>query len=129
MTRKLDTEITCFKMLREGEFLANWTTMATKCGPLTAQPIYKYVCDITTAPQLDENGFILDNLEIHNYFVKTYSKQLPAVSCERMAAHAVKTIRLMATRIQLPLISVSVSISGMPGAWLTATYNSNKRCN
>lgn len=120
--RKIDPEISNFKMERDGQFLAKWTNEATKCGPASAQPIYQYKCVLVCAPSLDENGFIIDNLQIHDYFVKTYGKALPAVSCERMAAHAVKTIKRMCQKDGLAIEQVSVSISGMPGAWLTAEW-------
>jgi hypothetical protein len=124
MKRTIDTELSSFRMKREGQFLANWSTLATKCGPATAQPIYQYTCDIVTGPSLDEQGFIIDNLAVHQYFVDTYGKApLPAVSCERMAAHAVKSIKAACKKIGLPLHSVAVAVSGMSGAWLTAEWH------
>lgn len=122
--RKTDPEISCFKMRRQGQFLAHWSSTATKCGPSTAQPIYTYECNITCEPSLDENGFIIDNLKVHEYFVKTYgTTALPAVSCERMAAHAVKSIKRACVKEGMSVLFVSVMVSGMAGAELTAEWS------
>lgn len=118
--------ITCFKMRREGQFLAKWSREETKCGPAEAQPIYQYACDIVAAPELNDSGFIIDNLEVHRYFLNTYgTRPLPAISCERMAAHGVKSIKRMCETEGVTLISISVSVSGMTGAWLTAEWRND----
>ena len=123
MIRSRVTEITSLKIVREGQFLAKWTSTATKCGPETAQPIYEYTCTVECLPSLDPNGFVLDNQDIHAYFVKTYgTKPLPAVSCERMAIHAVKTLVRKCISISLAVTRISVSVSGTKGAWLTAEF-------
>lgn len=120
----IETKISTFKMRRVGQFLAKWTTDHTKCGPKTAQPIYTYEVNIECDPVLDSNGFIIDNLTIHEYFVKTYGTiPRPAVSCERMAAHGVKSIKRECDRVGTKVRKIAVTVSGMPGAELTAEWS------
>jgi len=108
------------RMRREGEFVANWSDVHTGCGtPKLGPNVYRYVCEIeSTRESLDENGFILDNMEVDAYFQSVYSARVPAKSCERIAINAVEHIRRM---LRDPL-RVAVTIYGSPQAGLTAEW-------
>lgn len=90
------------KMVRRGNFKANWTTSENMCGvTVSPNPTYNYVCEIECGTILDEHGFMIDQLDVDRYFQVKFaaSHQQPsgvkALSCERMAIICCSDVKYM----------------------------------
>lgn len=99
-----------------------------KCGTPDNHVLHYKVKIETTSDNLDHNGFIIDNNEIHDYFVWTYRYASAFESCEKIAMAACEEFR---SRV-IGCKKVAVSISGNPAnAWLTCSWErltlTNKR--
>ena len=95
-------------MRRSGTFLCRWNSTDGKCGTRDhLTPVYHYECVIEALPVLDQNGFLMDQLDIDKYFqnryygdqVPTYSLHNPTGtpshpprSCEQIALNAINDI-------------------------------------
>lgn len=110
-------------MERTGEFSVNWTgNNSTQCGTLGQSVISYRVAIETTADKLDVNGFIIDNNEIHAYFVEHYRHVVDFESCELIATKACKYFHDKVNSLYM----VRVAISGNPSAaWLTAEWDAD----
>lgn len=111
------------RMERNGQFTVNWkTSAATQCGvPGNNILSYRVVFE-TSDKHLDPNGFIIDNHQVHEYFVSKYSNVDKFVSCELIATAACRDFR----QLMPNLFGGSISISGNPAAaWLTAHWSRN----
>jgi hypothetical protein len=76
---------------RSGMFKCNWSDFGNRCGT-DPQPIqeYRYQCEIETTDVLDEQGFIVDQLDVNNTMQQLfYPEPTHARSCERIAIAAV----------------------------------------
>lgn len=88
---------------RSGKFPCHWLSTDNMCGTIhTTEPIYSYNCIIETADILDKRGFVMDQLDVNNYFQKRYTQDKrgrqtkhAAVSCEQIAINAVNEIKHM----------------------------------
>lgn len=105
---------------REGQFQVEATEdRDTQCG-IMGTSRFDYRVEVTCRETaLDENGFIVDQLEIHKAMQEKYRMMFRLPSCEELAIHAAKMIASMCREIE----RVSVTISPMQGASMTATVN------
>src|SRR5579859_7836789 len=90
------------KMVRRGNFTANWKTTENMCGVTESHnPTYNYVCEIECGTILDEHGFMIDQLDVDRYFQVKFaaSRRNPngvnALSCERMAIICCDDVKYM----------------------------------
>lgn len=116
-----DSDLT-LSLEREGEFSVRWTeSNDTQCGPTKLTDIMIYKAKITmNGAMLDDNGFIVDNMFIHYYFLEKYKEVRIFESCERIAIAACKDLK---EKIGERLMAVEVMIAGTPQARLTARCN------
>lgn len=83
-------------MRRDGTFKCDFIRTAGKCGSILEQcPEYYYECEIVAKPILDENDFLIDQLDIDEYFQKRYKCGHQPQSCERIALNAIDDIKFM----------------------------------
>lgn len=101
----LPEEVLPIAIHREGSFRMEEPATATKCGPPDIIE-FRYECCIhTSEAHLDENGWIVDGMTIHNYFTLHLAKQ-EFVSCERLTLQAVNDLRRLApgcSRVEVKL--------------------------
>lgn len=96
-----------------------------KCGlPDTSTFNYSVKIEGTDA-RLSAEGFLVENSRIQQYFDKTYKKVQPVKSCERIACDAARALGEMIRREGRDVVSVTVTISGTPGANLTAIWKNH----
>lgn len=101
-----------FRQQATGHFTAN-VSGPTHCGPDATSPkTYPYEVEIyyTAEAQLDQNGFLLDNLTFDVYF---NSIENVDVSCELLAKQAAEYLHSLANAI-CPSCVVRVRIWGIP---------------
>lgn len=87
---KLDVTIN-----RLGTFdVTDISDVANQCGRIGARQ-YKYKVAVTeTSKYLDNDGFLMNNVVLHDYFSETYeSKRMKCDSCEIMALTAIAYIK------------------------------------
>ena len=85
---------------RSGTFKANWRTGDGVCGHgEPGKQEYNYICELVSdSTFLDQNGFIIDQLEVNQVFQTTfYPKASDPLSCEEMALMFVNLIHYLAT--------------------------------
>jgi hypothetical protein len=111
---------------RSGTFAVTWSgSNASQCGALGTQVLTYAVVIVGHEQHLTPEGFIIDNNDIHQYFVRTYQNVGDFESCERIAARACRDFRQMFGKGALADVKVSrieVTISGSPTAGLTAEW-------
>jgi hypothetical protein len=86
---------------RAGTFKCNWRTGDKVCGHgEPGKQEYNFVCEVESSNEfLDDNGFIVDQLDINEVFQKAfYPGPHEPRSCERMAIGFVGSIRLLVSR-------------------------------
>ena len=111
---------------REGEFVpVNMVENNTRCGPI-GHMHYKYAVRIeATDDSLSEEGFVIENSRIHNYFLTRYcdyGRSFTAISCEKMAIKASMEIGRTLVKEKISVTKVIVTIFGSNNARLTATW-------
>lgn len=109
------------KMKRTGVFTVNPHAEAVHhCGVPRNFDLH-YIVEIETSDDhLDQNGFIIDNNEVHQYFAQTYRYISVFKSCELIAMEACEHF----CRRVKGLDAITVSVSGRPGAaWLTSSWS------
>lgn len=112
------------KLQREGRFYVEEAQdTRTQCGREGTTRFNYRVEVLCHDTALDENGFIVDQFEIHNLLNTRYKKLNRLPSCEELALDAAKAIAGMCK----DLIGVRVFISPMKGAGMTATLDFRKR--
>lgn len=107
------------RMTREGSFAYNpEARSAGHCGiPLNLVLHYRVMIE-TSPDHLDENGFIIDNNAVHDYFLN-HRFEPRFWSCEEIAMRACEYF----VRHIAGLKQIEVSISGNPNAaWLTSCW-------
>lgn len=106
---------------RDGKFSVRYTERNdNQCGNLKADILLYNVKICVQESALDENGFIIDNMVIYNYFRDTFHEVAVFQSCERIALQAMQYFRDM---LGEHLISIEVTVSGVPEAKMTAKWN------
>jgi hypothetical protein len=81
------------EIFREGDFQMI-STGENRCGTVDRFDV-KYRVDVVTDKQLDERGFIVDQLDIHNMFVERFTR-VKDMSCERVVqAMVAATVELV----------------------------------
>jgi len=110
---------------KTGKFEANFDEALPelKCGA-PGQWTFDYSVKVDADDShLSPEGFVIENGRIQTYFDNAYAKRQPVRSCELIACHAARAIgkRLVAEKISVK--AVSVTISGTPGANLTAQWH------
>lgn len=109
------------RMERVGHFeVKNHGATPTQCGKLGTLKFRYRVMIYSNSRALDVHGFIVDQLAVHNYFVRewgTRSAKAPLMSCERMAMYAAAGIGQF-TGVH----RVDVTIWGSKAAGLTAIW-------
>jgi hypothetical protein len=116
---------------RHGDFAVTFKgSNASQCGALGTQ-ILRYVVRITgSEDHLTDQGFIIDNNDIHRYFVNTYKDVQDFESCERIATKACRDFKAMFGVGPLSNVHVSeiaVTVGGSPQAGITATWKNTRR--
>lgn len=111
---------------RHGEFVVTFSgSNADQCGAIGTQ-ILRYVVRISgTEEHLTDQGFIIDNNDIHAYFVHKYKKVRDFESCERIASKACMDFKNMFGKGKLAPVRVNeimVTVGGSPFAGITATW-------
>lgn len=106
---------------RDGKFSVRYTERNdNQCGNLKADILLYNVKICVADTALDENGFIIDNMVIYNYFRDTFHEVAVFQSCERIALQAMNYFRDM---LKEHLVSIEVTVSGVPEAKMTARWN------
>lgn len=107
------------KLTRRGEFVVRGVLDdRLQCGKRGLRRFHYTVeleCD---EGALDENGFIIDQLEIDQLMQSIHSAIQTLPSCEKLALRACALIR---QQVAYP-VKLAVSIGGVEGAFMTATY-------
>lgn len=110
-----------FKMKRIGQFQANWESRRNVCGvDRSLRPLYSYECEMETTDRLDDQGFIMDNKHVSEYFINKYASAKTApLSCEMMAKLATLDILALLRRNGSEPKRVAVTIAGSAQAAMT----------
>lgn len=105
------------KIERSGYFVVNPDAQPHAVCGVPTNHVLHYKVEIETTPkQLDSRGFIIDNNDIHNYFIERYKRTPVFRSCEVIAMDACNYF----ASVVKGCTRCKVSISGNPGAaWLT----------
>lgn len=106
---------------REGEFPVGWTHSNHKqCGNV-GTPILQFRVAIECDHEaLTPEGWIIDNNAIPSYFREKYERVKDFQSCEHIAATAVEELFHNCKLAGSRPCSVRVSVTGIPGSWITA---------
>lgn len=105
---------------RDGKFSVRYTERNdNQCGNLKADILLYNVKICVADTALDENGFIIDNMVIYNYFRETFHEVAVFQSCERIALQAMQYFKDL---IGSHLVSIEVTVSGVPEAKMTAKW-------
>ncbi len=102
---------------RAGTFKCMWNSGEGVCGHGQPGPQeYNYVCEIETNAGLDENGFIVDQLDVnHTFQTMFWPLGVSPISCERLAVHAVYQIKdLVSKNMNVKIYRVTVGIGVIP---------------
>lgn len=104
---------------RSGQFTVNWSgSNAAQCG-LGPNTLNYHVRIVGDDEHLTPEGFIIDNNDIHAYFVNKYADVKDFESCERIAITACKDFcAMLGERAR----DIQVTIDGNPLAGLTARW-------
>src|SRR5690349_18792761 len=100
-------------LTRTGQFSVRYThDHARQCGPTMQTDVLTYEVELTmTGEDLDQQGFVVDNNYVAQYFHDTYHEVSSFVSCERIAMRAcIDLKRILGDK----LIAVKCVISGFP---------------
>lgn len=104
---------------RIGEFDILSCEPGPQCGSSETRHYRYHVSIEGDSYNLDENGFVVDNLEIAKYFDDNYHKKaVKALSCEVMAAVAVHNF----ARMRNGLRRVKVTIWGSDKSFIEAEW-------
>lgn len=110
-----------FILKRAGQFKCHWSNFDGRCGT-DPNPIqtYNYLCQIETNDALDENGFIVDQIDVNAAFQNQYHpKPHKAKSCELIALEMVTAIQMLVHKQsskKIKVYRVAVSIDAIPPA-------------
>lgn len=113
---------------KSGSFQSNFQTgsIEGKCG-LPMSNSYEYFVRVNgTDKRLSPEGFIIENSRIQSYFDNTYALVTEFRSCELIASKAAKAIGEKLVSEKISVESVEVTISGTPGAKLSAAWQKSK---
>lgn len=117
---------------REGAFDVLCTgDDSTQCGIRgTTRRLFYRVRIVGDEQHLTEEGFIIDNNEVHQYFVDKYREIEVFPSCERIVCQAVRDFKALFGKGHLENVVVNeivVSVSGNPAAvGLQATWKADR---
>lgn len=107
---------------RQGEFrVGQCGDDTTQCGMRGTRTLHYDVSIRSTERQLNENGFIVDQLEIQRYFDTRYQVVPRFLSCEEIACEATKGLRKLVGPRRCN--SIKVTIAPGPNAGLTAEWS------
>jgi hypothetical protein len=111
---------------RQGEFTpVNMKENPTdRCGILGLKT-YKYTVEVeATDDKLSQEGFVIENSRLHNYFLTRYCSGRPwnAISCERMAIKGAMEIGRQLIKEDISVTSVKVTMVGSNQAQIEATW-------
>lgn len=118
---------------RTGKFKVRFSgDNSTQCGIRGKTETLHYIVRIDGDPRhLTREGFIIDNMEIHRYFVEKYAAIGDFKSCEHIAMTACDDLRAMFGRGNLRNVrvkSIRVSVSGNKwAAGITAGWEKRAR--
>jgi hypothetical protein len=82
---------------RSGTFKCHWSNFDNRCGT-DRQPIqeYRYECEIETDDNLDEHGFVVDQLDVNRTMQELmFPGPYEAVSCEKLTQIAVARMKIL----------------------------------
>lgn len=115
------------RLVRSGRFNASRTMVPNshKCGSMGSK-VYAYKVEIeATDSRLTQEGFILNNEVVGEYFDNKYGRRAAkwdAVSCELMALTAAKELADIICGHRVDCRKVHVTIKGSNGATITASW-------
>lgn len=118
---------------REGEFgirPGNQDPLA-QCGFVGKDDTYRYKVSITATNKklLEPFGFVIDNADVHDYFVDRYENgKKKCVSCELMACDAIDHFFSLFHAENAPckgieLVAIEVTIHGSSHSFITAKWS------
>lgn len=114
---------------REGKMKVNRrdSTTPSQCGKI-GQTTYRYFVAIEgTSDGLDENGYLVDNAVIAEYFKETYEKKgSPCPSCEVMAQDAIEYFRKVG-KSSVKITRVYVRIHGSDISFIEGEWKKNRK--
>ena len=94
-----------------------------KCG-MAATTAFNYDVHIEgTDKKLSDEGFLIENGRIQEYFESTYAMPQPVRSCELIACIAARALAELLKKDGAHVYNVTVTIHGTPGAKLTAVWD------
>lgn len=93
-----------------------------KCGLPDAQEFSYTVRIYGTDKSLSPEGFIIENSRVQLYFDRTYAHVKQYRSCELIASKAAEALGRKLVSEGISIDKVSATISGTPGAQLTAVW-------
>lgn len=110
---------TTLTLTRRGSFIVEEADRRdTQCGVKGTQKFF-YKVELTCTPEaLDENGFLIDQLEIKNYMVERHRQMDEFPSCERLALRCLDEIRPMCKGV----MAMRVTVGAGPEAYMTAEW-------
>lgn len=111
---------TTLKLTRRGSFTVEQAKdTATQCGLEGTQKLF-YRVEITCTPDaLDENGFLIDQLEIHKYMTERHRTMDKFPSCERLSLQCLEEIRAMCSGV----LEMEVTVGMNEKAFMTAHWS------
>lgn len=113
---------------REGQFSVRYTNDASnQCGLRGTMVLNYKVKIVGDSEHLNSKGFIVDNNEIHDYFVGGFEKVVNFESCEKIAMRACEDLKRMCEDQGARVHAIDVTISGNPQAGLTASWRAPKQ--
>jgi hypothetical protein len=113
---------------REGQFSVRHThSSENQCGLKGTQVLTYKVKIIGDSDHLGNNGFLIDNDEIHNYFIVKYQKVREFQSCELIAVRACEALMKLCEGHGAKVHAIDVTISGNPLAGLTASWRAPRK--
>jgi hypothetical protein len=94
----------------------------TQCGMRGSRKLNYHVSISSTEKQLDEQGFIIDNNEIQQYFDAKFYSVDRFLSCEQIACQATMDLRKLVGARRCKSVAVTIAPVGIP-AGLTAEWS------
>lgn len=113
---------------KEGQY-TTFSESDTQCGK-TGEHSYRYFVSITaTNKNLTEEGFVMDNKLIDDYFQQKYTKNKKiCLSCEIMAMEAIESFKnLLAQLTKADVKRIYVRIYGTQTSFIEAEWKKSKK--
>ena len=110
---------------RSGTFDVNWQTHKGQCGYYGERTMSYHVT--VKGREIDcPNGWLMDNNDIPNYFLETYSRVRDFQSCEAIASRAVDAFRAIASKHKAKPTYVRVAVSGIKNSEIVCEWEARR---